>query len=94
MRRLAGLAGRSLMATILVAVAGCGGDVCEHAAEICADQQEVAAPEDRDEGSGAECEGTLADHAACIVEADSCAPDVVARCWADATAGAEEGDGG
>lgn len=91
MRRAAAAAARALLgAALLAAVAGCGADICEEAAEICADQQEVAAPDDRE--NGPECEGTIADHATCIVEADSCAPDVVARCWAEASG--DQGEGG
>lgn len=91
MSRAAAVVARALAGgALLAALAGCGGDVCEDAAEICADQQEVAA--EGDEQSGPACEGTLADHATCIVEAGSCAPDVVARCWAQATG--DEGEGG
>ena len=91
MRRAAsGTAVALVAAALLAAVAGCGGDICEQAAEICADQQEVAAPDEQE--SGPACEGTLAEHATCIVEENSCAPDVVARCWAEATG--DEGEGG
>ena len=74
---------------LLVAAAGCGANVCEDAAEICADQREVAAPDEK--SGGTSCEGTLEAHATCIARAESCAPDVVAACWEEAS---KEGDGG
>ena len=91
MRRAAAASARALLGGALLAVAGCGGDICEEAAEICADQQEVAAPDERE--GGVACDGTLAEHAQCIVEADSCAPDVVERCWAEASGDGGEGGG-
>lgn len=81
-----------LRGALLAASAGCGADVCEDAAEICADQQEVAAPDEK--RGGTECEGALEAHARCIVEAESCAPDVVAACWEEASAQGDGGGGG
>lgn len=80
-----------LAGALLAAGAGCGADVCEDAAEICADQQEVAAPPEKT--SGTACEGALEAHATCIAEAGSCAPDVVAACWEEAS-GESDGAGG
>lgn len=86
------LAARLLLGgALLAAVAGCGSNVCEDAAEICADQREVAAPDEK--SGGTECEGAIEAHATCIAEAESCAPDVVAACWEEAS-GESEGQGG
>jgi hypothetical protein len=63
-----------------LALAGCG-DVCEDAAQICADERRVAAPDDEGQAD-AECIDRLERHAQCIVNEDSCHPDVVAGCWA------------
>lgn len=73
-----------LVAAALVGAATGCGDVCEDAAQLCADERQVAAPrEDGPEGEG--CDGAIEEHAACIVEADTCHPDAVARCWAEVT---------
>lgn len=85
-------AARLLGGALLLAVAACGSNVCEDAAEICADQQEVAAPAPEERDGGTACEGAIEAHATCIAEAESCAPDVVAACWAEASG--SEGAGG
>jgi len=73
----------ALALALCAGVSGCG-DVCEDAAQICADERRVAALEEDGEGEAAVCETTLEKHAQCIVDADSCAPDVVADCWESA----------
>ena len=68
---------------------GCG-DVCQDAAQICADEMQVASPRE-DSSESVECVEQLEAHAACIVEADSCTPAVVAACWDEV--GGEPGTG-
>ncbi len=72
--------------------AGCG-DVCQDAAQICADEMRVAAPRE-DATEAVECVEELEAHAQCIVDADSCAPDVVAACWAEVGGEPGAGSGG
>jgi hypothetical protein len=67
------------LAAMALAASGCG-DVCEYAAQICADEGRVATPDEGDEES-VECTGKLERHATCIEEAGTCEPKVVARCW-------------
>jgi hypothetical protein len=78
-----GLGSAVLVAIVVAGSTGCD-DVCEDAAQLCADEQQVAAVGE-DEGEPQACEGAIEEHATCIVEAASCQPDVVARCWADVT---------
>lgn len=78
--RLPSRRGWPLVAAIALA-AGCG-DVCEQAAQICADEMRVASPSE-DSSEAVECVDQLEAHAECIVREDSCAPGVVAACWAE-----------
>lgn len=70
----------ALLSSVLLA-SGCG-DVCESAAQICADERRVAAP--LGDTEPVSCEGDLERHATCLEEAESCAPDVVEACWKSA----------
>ena len=74
------------LSAVLSAGLGCS-DPCEAAAQICADERRVAA--ELGDSPRATCEAELELHAECIVEADSCAPDVVEACWASAAESAE-----
>ena len=51
---------------------GCGGNVCEDAAEICGSA-------DGEDGSG-ECTGSAETLSQCIVDADSCTAETLIDC--------------
>ena len=58
----------ALMGLASVVAVGCGGDVCDDAADICG----TADGSDGDDGAEVKCEGQVECVAQCIVDANSC----------------------
>jgi hypothetical protein len=74
--------GWPMVIAALAAASGCVGEVCEDAAQICADEMRVSSPSE-DSSEDLECVDQLEAHAECIVREESCAPGVVRACWAE-----------
>jgi len=81
---------RIALAATAVLAGGCASTPCELAAQLCADQGRAAAPNEGAEQ--ADCAGVIEAQADCLVDEDSCAPDVVEACWKSARGEDEERD--